>query len=65
MKLSDIMSAAGLAIYAEWALVLFMLAFLGIAAWAFWPSRKDALEANAKLPLDDDPAPAPSRARGR
>lgn len=65
MKLSDIMSAAGLAIYAEWALVLFLLAFLGIVAWAFSPSRRDALEANAQLPLDEDPAPAPLGARGR
>ncbi|MBI3791876.1 MAG: cbb3-type cytochrome c oxidase subunit 3 [Gemmatimonadetes bacterium] len=59
------MSHAGLAIYAEYALVLFMLVFVGIAVWAFWPSNKAKFDADAQLPLDDDFRPAPARARGR
>ncbi len=65
MKLSDIMSHAGLAIYAEWALVLFMLAFVGIAIWTFRPANKRRFDEDALLPLDDDQPQAPTSARGR
>jgi cbb3-type cytochrome oxidase subunit 3 len=53
MKLSDVMSHAGLSIYAIVAMVLFMAAFIGIVIWLFWPSRRDALERNRDLPLSD------------
>ncbi|MCU0635617.1 MAG: hypothetical protein MUE41_12150 [Gemmatimonadaceae bacterium] len=72
MKLSDVVSGAGLSFYAEVALVLFMLAFLGIVVRLFWPgrdraARDAAMAANARLPLDDGtpsrPAFAPSTTR--
>ncbi len=65
MKLSDIMSHAGLAIYAEWALVLFMLTFIAIAIWTFRPASKARFESDAQMPLDDEHPQAPMPARGR
>ncbi len=65
MKLSDIMSHAGLAIYAEWALVLFMAAFVAIAIWVFRPSNKSRFDSDAQMPLDDEHPQAPLPARGR
>jgi cbb3-type cytochrome oxidase subunit 3 len=58
VKLSDIMSAAGLSYYAEVALVLFMGAFIGILLRLYWPGRgraayDRALADTARLPLDD------------
>ena len=54
MSLTEIMSSAGLSRYAEWALLLFVFAFLLILLRVFWPSKRDALEEQAKLPLQDD-----------
>jgi cbb3-type cytochrome oxidase subunit 3 len=54
MKLSDIMSAAGLSIYAQIALVLFLAAFLAIMIRTFAPSRSGEMEAASRIPLDDD-----------
>ena len=31
-----------------------MILFLGIVAWAFWPSNKSKFEAHGNIPLDDD-----------
>ncbi|HSR15262.1 MAG TPA: CcoQ/FixQ family Cbb3-type cytochrome c oxidase assembly chaperone [Gemmatimonadales bacterium] len=59
MRLSDIMSNAGLAGYAEIALVLFLVAFLAIAIRIFWPGRKKELDEISRLPLDDDPPVTP------
>jgi len=56
VRLSDIMSAAGLYGYAEVALVLFLLAFLIIAIATYQPSNRAAMDAASRLPLDDDPA---------
>jgi cbb3-type cytochrome oxidase subunit 3 len=54
MSLSDIMSGAGLAGYAEVGLVLFLLSFLAIAIWLF-AKRNDAdWEAMRHLPLLED-----------
>jgi cbb3-type cytochrome oxidase subunit 3 len=53
MRLSDIMSHAGLHGYAEVALVLFFLAFLAIVLRVFAPSRKREMDEMARLPLDD------------
>ncbi len=55
MKLSDVMSHAGLAGYAEIALILFMIAFLGILFTVFRPSQKAEMDAASRLPFDDDP----------
>jgi cbb3-type cytochrome oxidase subunit 3 len=56
MHLVDIMSHAGLAGYAELALILFMLAFLVIVIATFRPSNHEAMDAASRLPFEDDPA---------
>ncbi|CAN5862724.1 hypothetical protein BH11GEM1_BH11GEM1_20240 [soil metagenome] len=53
MKLSDIMSNAGLSIYAEIALVLFLALFVGVVIRTWLPSRRRGLDEAAQLPLDD------------
>ena len=59
MDLTSLMSHAGLAGYAEVALILFFAVFLGIVAWVFAPSRKKELSDASHLPLEDDGAPNP------
>ena len=54
MSLTEIMSNAGLTRYAEWALLLFMFAFVLILVRVFRPARRKALEEQARLPLQDD-----------
>lgn len=34
--------------------VWLMALFLGIVAWAFWPSRKGRMEKHGRIPLEDD-----------
>ena len=53
MKLSDIMGHAGLSVYAEIALVLFLLTFVAVLIRLFAPSQRAALEQAGRLPLDD------------
>ncbi|MEP6834906.1 MAG: hypothetical protein ABJB74_16075 [Gemmatimonas sp.] len=53
MKLSDIMSNAGLSMYAEVALVMFLFAFSIIVIRTFAPSRRRELSETSLLPLDD------------
>ena len=55
MKLSDIMSAADLAIYAEVGLVLFLLAFVGVVIRVLWPGSSDRYEKVQMIPLTDEP----------
>ena len=57
MKLSDVVSHAGLAVYAEIALVIFFAVFLAVVWRTFRPSKKAELEAQGRLPLDEG-APA-------
>ena len=57
MSLTEIMSNAGLARYAEWALLLFFFAFVLIVVRVLRPSKRDTLEDQAKLPLEDDHTP--------
>ncbi len=59
MRLSDIMRHACLASYAEIALVLFLVAFVGILLWVLRPGASRRMEHDARLPLDDDGADAP------
>lgn len=54
MRLSDIMSHAGLAGYAEIALILFMVAFIAIVIRIFRPGRRQEMQAAARMPLDDE-----------
>lgn len=56
MSLTEIMSNAGLSRYAEWALLLFVFAFVLILARLLRPSKRDAYEAQARLPLEDEPS---------
>lgn len=53
MRLSDIMAAAGLAGWAQAALVLFLVAFVAIAVAVLAPSRRDEFEQAGRMPLDD------------
>ncbi len=55
MKLSDVMSAADLSVYAEVGLVLFLLAFIGVAVRVFFFSREDRYDEAARIPLLDQP----------
>lgn len=64
MKLSDIMGNAGLSGYAMVALILFVLAFLGIVWWVFRPSHKNRWESDAMMPLDDLNPQQPRRPGG-
>ena len=54
MRLSDIMSKAGLASYAEVAVIIFFVVFLVIAYDTFRRGRKEELEEASRIPLDDD-----------
>ena len=56
MSLSDIMSNAGLAFYAEVALVLFLLVFIVVVARLLLPSRRRELDEASRLPFDDEPS---------
>ena len=56
MQLVDIMSHAGLAGYAEAAMILFLVAFLVIVVATLLPSRHKGLDADGRLPFEDDPA---------
>ena len=52
MRLSDVMGHAGLSIYAEIALVIFLGVFVAIVIRLFTSKRSD-LERHARMPLDD------------
>ena len=53
-SLTDVVSGAGLSGYAEIALVLFLLAFVGVVVSLFLPSRQRVYEHLRHLPIDDD-----------
>ena len=53
MSLTDLMSHAGLAVFAEVGMVLFFIAFLGIAWWVFRPANRARWARDARMPLDD------------
>jgi cbb3-type cytochrome oxidase subunit 3 len=54
MKLSDVMGAAGLSIYAQIALLIFLVTFVGIVVWVFLPRHKQLHERARHMPLDDE-----------
>jgi hypothetical protein len=63
MKLVDVMSGAGLSMYAIVALLLFVFAFLAVLVRTFAPGSSPRHTADARLPFsDDEPGPA-ARAR--
>jgi cbb3-type cytochrome oxidase subunit 3 len=53
VSLTDLMSHAGLAIFAEVGMVLFLIAFLGIAWWVYRPANRTRWVSDANMPLDD------------
>lgn len=63
MKLSDIMGAAGLAVYAEIALALFVLAFVLVAINIMWKKNQRLWEQARFMPLDEDRDPGPEPRR--
>ncbi len=61
MKLSDVMSAANLAVYAEVGLLIFLMVFLAVCVRVLWPGQKAHFEQLAGIPLGNEATP---RARG-
>lgn len=57
MRLSDIMGNSGLALFAEIALILFVVVFVAIVIRIFTARRSD-MDRNARLPLEDGERPA-------
>ena len=57
MSLTELMSGAGLSRYAEYALLLFVFAFVLIMWRVFRPSKRAELERQARLPLEDEHPP--------
>jgi cbb3-type cytochrome oxidase subunit 3 len=55
MRLSDVMGHAGLAGYAEVALILFAAAFVAIVIRTFRPGRQAEMDAMSRMPLEDEP----------
>jgi len=65
MRLSEIMSHAGLSRYAEIALVIFLAAFVAIVFWIFRPGMHERMSHDARLPLDDEGAAPPRNGGGK
>lgn len=59
MKLSDIMGHAGLAGYAEIALLIFFATFVTILIRTLRHSDRAEIEHASRLPLEDEPNPSP------
>lgn len=63
MRLSEIMSHAGLAGYAVVALVIFVIVFVAVAIRVLSPSRKRKYDEAARMPLDDEHPVNPRKGR--
>jgi hypothetical protein len=59
MPLADVVSHAGLAVYAEVALVLFFLAFILISVRLWVRPDRHHLERMSRMPLDDGASGVP------
>ena len=59
-SLTDVVSGAGLSVYAEVALVIFLIAFVGIVISLFAPSKRRMYEHLRHLPIDEDKDTEPS-----
>lgn len=64
MRLSDIMANAGLAGWAQAALILFLVAFLAILVAVFAPSRRREFDRASRMPLDDENPVTPRERSG-
>ena len=58
-SLTDVVSGAGLSVYAEIALVIFLVAFVGIVISLFAPGKRRTYEHLRRLPIDEDRADLP------
>jgi cbb3-type cytochrome oxidase subunit 3 len=58
-SLTDVVSGAGLSGYAEIALVIFLIAFIGIVISLFAPSKRQTYERMRHLPIDAESADLP------
>lgn len=56
MSLTDVMSGAGLAVYAEIAMVIFLVIFVGVAANLMLRRDRAELIAASRMPLEDTAA---------
>ena len=56
MRLSDVMSAAGLSSWTEVALILCFLTFAAIVVWVFFVRSKPSYDHVRNLPLEDNGA---------
>jgi cbb3-type cytochrome oxidase subunit 3 len=65
MKLSDVVSHAGLALYAEIALILFFGVFVAVLLRTWRPSDRDELEAQRMLPLEPETPADPREGAAR
>jgi len=65
MSLTDVMSAAGLQLFAEIGLVLFLVLFLGVLVYTFRGKNRAAFERARHLPLEGDASPAAREGRDR
>ena len=64
-SLTDVVSGAGLSGYAEIALVIFMIAFVGVVISLFVPSKQRTYEHLRHLPIDSDTSAPGSGAPSR
>ena len=53
-SLTDVVSGAGLSVYAEIALVIFLIAFLGVVISLFAPGKRRVYEHLQRLPIDGE-----------
>jgi cbb3-type cytochrome oxidase subunit 3 len=60
-SLTDVVSGAGLSGYAEIALVIFLIAFIGVVISLFLPSRQRTFERMRRLPIERDSSEPASR----
>jgi cbb3-type cytochrome oxidase subunit 3 len=60
-SLTDVVSGAGLSGYAQVALVIFLIAFVGIVISLFLPSRQRTFERMRRLPIEHDSSEPPAR----
>jgi cbb3-type cytochrome oxidase subunit 3 len=58
-SLTDVVSGAGLSGYAEIALIIFFVAFVGVVISLYLPSKQGTYERLRNLPMDDESAYVP------
>ena len=54
MRLSDVVGSAGLSVYAQVALVIFFVTFVGIVLWTFARRNRARYDKMREMPLHDE-----------